>query len=192
MGEWVKGRRRSRRLTPKDELHYYVFCEVMEFTTKVLKEYGAGRPAAEGVVYWAGRRDGNHLHICAAVAPAVQASRYGFQTGYKTNGDFVGFLSDNDLQYISQVHSHPSSWVDHSEVDDRETAFRREGLLSIVVPNFGRTGIFPLNQCGVHLYTGERFRRVTDKYLRSRFHSVDKGLYPVLLKDFRNESGDMV
>jgi hypothetical protein len=185
MAEWLQ--RRRRRITPKDELAYIVPREIVDFTTRVLQEYGRQRPAAEGVVYWAGRRRKNEWYICAAVAPAVQASRYGFQTGYDTNARFVSFLCENDLQYLSQVHSHPSIWVDHSLVDDQETAFRREGLLSIVVPSFGASGIFPLQKSGVHLFQNSRFQRLTDKYLKGHFRLVETVPYSINLRDFRYE-----
>jgi len=186
MAGWLNTRRGSKRITPKDDLEYVIAQEVIDFTVGVLREYGDRRPPAEGVVYWAGRRRGNQWYICAAVAPVVEASRYGFQTGYGTNGRFVSFLCDNDLQYVSQVHSHPSVWVDHSVVDDQETAFRTEGLVSIVVPSFGRNGIFPMKQCGVHVFLKGRFKRLTNKYVVRRFR-LEESPYPIMLKDFRNE-----
>jgi len=187
MEGWLRRRAGNRRMSPKDGLDYIVCQEVVDFTIQVLCDYGRRRPAAEGVVYWAGRLQGKVWQICAAVAPAVQASRYGFQTGYSTNARFVSFLCDNNLQYIAQVHSHPGSYVDHSPVDDQETAFRREGLLSIVVPNFGSRGILPWKQCGVHLFTNNCFRRITDKHLRKHFCVVDAIEDEILIKNFRNE-----
>lgn len=185
MAGWLKRRAPKRRFSPKDGLEYVIGQEVIDFTVSILKAYGAEKPAAEGVVYWGGRLHENVWHVCAAVAPVVQASRYGFQTGYDTNGLFVSFLCDNELRYVSQVHSHPSSYVDHSRVDDEETAFRSEGLLSIVVPDFGSNGLLPWKQCGVHIYTKGVFKRITDKHLLKHFQ-VDSCLKDdIILKDFR-------
>jgi hypothetical protein len=187
MAGWLKHRAPKRRFSPKDGLVYVICEEVIDFTIRILKEYGAEKPAAEGVVYWAGRLHENEWHVCAAVAPAVQASRYGFQTGYDTNGRFVSFLCDNELRYVSQVHSHPSTYVNHSPVDDEETAFRREGLLSIVVPDFGRNGLLPWKQCGVNIYTKGIFKRITDKHLIKHFQVERCPTDEIMLKDFRND-----
>ena len=186
MAGWLN-RGVKRRFTPKDEIQYYIPQEIIDFTVKILLEYGNKRPPSEGVVYWAGRQSKNEWEICSAIAPAVEASKYGFETGYNGNARFVSFICDNDLQYVSQVHSHPSTWVDHSPIDDKETAFRSEGLLSIVVPTFGRHGIFPLKQCGVHIHTKGAFKRLTNKYVGGHFHVGQPQQSIIILKDFRHE-----
>jgi len=187
MAGWLSRRGNKRWITPKDEIQYYIPQEIIDFTVGILLEYGNQYPPSEGIVYWAGLRHKNEWQICAAIAPAVEASRYGFQTGYNSNAQFVSFICDHDLQYVCQVHSHPATWVDHSSVDDKETAFRSEGLLSIVVPTFGRSGIFPLKQCGVHIHTKGSFKRLTNKYLGSHFHTSQPYPLPIILKDFRHE-----
>ena len=181
--KWVKSR---KRVTPQDKVCYYISKPVIEFTEKILCEYGNRKHKAEGLVYWAGIIDGEKYFINAAITPKTEASRYGILTTHDANASFVDFISDNDLVYIAQVHSHPSTWVDHSEVDNEETAFRSEGLISIVVPCFSENGMLPLKQCGIHRYFIDGFKRLTIKYVQKHFKILTKS-DNVILKDLRYE-----
>jgi hypothetical protein len=186
--EWLKcwPNHHSFRQTPKDKLTYQVHWRIVDFTVKILQEYGLPPVQAEGVVYWAGTIYSNVFNITTAFAPAVVTYRYGFMTNHFSNGLFAEFICDNDLIYIAQVHSHPGKWVDHSGIDDRETAFRSEGLLSIVVPNYGRTGMLPLRCCGVHRYQNSNFVRLSDAYINKHFTSITIPVEKIILKDARH------
>lgn len=60
---------------------------------------------------------------------------------------------------LAQVHSHGDDWVEHSAVDDDRAYSQRPGAISIVVPFHGTTRP-PVTECGVHLRTETRWRRV--------------------------------
>lgn len=175
---------KAPRVTPGDEWVYNIDKRVIEYTVSILQEYSQRIPAEEGVVYWAGTVNGNQYSITAAIAPQVSASRYGFLTDHASNAEFVEFINDNDLVYISQVHSHPEGWVDHSPIDDECTAFRSEGLLSVVVPCFGRKGMMPLLVNGIHRYHLRKFTRLSNGYVKKHFKLMIT-TNPVILKDFR-------
>lgn len=183
--EWHKWFKSGRRFTPNDGKKYFIDNNVIEFTNNILRQYGNQNPSSEGVVYWAGTIQGENYNVTCAVAPQVKASRYGFLTTHSANEQFVEFLCDHELVYISQVHSHPGLWVDHSQVDDEETAFRANGLLSVVVPLFSREGILPLSQCGIHIYDVSKFKRLSNKYIKRRFEITLLNDSKIILKDFR-------
>lgn len=163
--------------------------QVISFTERILQEYGKREPSCEGLIYWAGKIQGNLYLITHAIAPKTKASRHGILTSHDSNARVVEYLCDNELVYISQVHTHPGIWVDHSEVDNEETAFRSEGFLSIVVPCFSRKGILPWKQCGVHLYTNSKFERLGEKYVNAKFSVKAINKQKVEFKDFRHERG---
>jgi hypothetical protein len=168
-------------------MRYVIDPKIIDFTTKVLSEYGKLHPSAEGLVYWSGKVNGTTCNIISAFAPRVEASRYGIYTTHESNAQFVEYICDHDLKYISQVHSHPSEWVNHSRVDDEETAFRSEGLLSVVVPSFAAVGMLPLTSCGIHRFNGGKFRRVSSKYIKKHFFIKSEEALPPVIKDFRYE-----
>jgi hypothetical protein len=179
--------KRKRRAHPNDSKQYIITQEVIDFTVKVLAEYGAKKYPEEGLIYWAGKIHGSTFEIISAVAPKTTSTRYGFETSNASNARFVEFICDNDLQYIAQVHSHPGKWVDHSIVDDEQTAFRSEGLVSIVVPVFGSTGMIPLSICGFHRYTNGQFVRLANSYIKEHFEITSNNNFSSLIKDFRHE-----
>ena len=185
---WTNNYRpRKRRVSPKDAVYYNIDARIINFTETVLRQYGTAVTPSEGVVYWAGRQSGDRYFITAAVAPATVTSRYGFSTSHTANARYVEFICDNDLVHIAQVHSHPGSWVDHSPVDDGQTAFRSAGLVSIVVPNFSAEGMLPVKLWGVHRYEGGKFNRLSDKYAKERFIITAGELNQIITKDFRYE-----
>jgi hypothetical protein len=180
LNKWLKAR---PRFTPDDERLYLVDPEIIRFTTDVLRHYG--RQKMEGVVYWAGVISSDHSHICCAVAPKAKTERFNFVVDHEANEEFVSFVNDHSVQYISQVHSHPGLWVDHSGTDDRNAAFRCEGLVSVVVPSYSKKGMMPLYHCGIHRYTEGEFIRLSDPYVLRHFKVEKLTQNEILLKDFR-------
>lgn len=171
MVEWLnKMMKRKRRFTPADNLHYFVESGVVTYTDAILKEYGRNQPSAEGIVYWAGTKREDRFYITSAIAPKAVTSRHGILVSHESNAQFVDYLCDNQLIYLAQVHSHPSTWVDHSGIDDAQTAFRHEGLVSIVVPDYSMAGLLPFNKCGVHRFQSNKFIRLSNQYVSKHFH----------------------
>jgi len=179
LNEYVEPR---PRVDPVDQYEYFISGAVVEFTHEILLSYHK----QEGVVYWAGTQADDKYFITAAVAPRIHSRRYNFKVDHDANAAFVGTICEHRLTYISQVHSHPADWVDHSDVDDTETAFRSEGLVSIVVPDYCKMGMLPIEICGVHRFDARGFDRLSDNYVRGHF-KIDRSLKPVLLKDLRYE-----
>jgi hypothetical protein len=179
--------KRPVRYNPPDGIQYLITKEVIDYTVQILQEYGRGKDAAEGVVYWAGSVNGDVRNITAAIAPKTDSSRYGINTSNESNAKFVEFICDYDLEYIAQVHSHPGTWVDHSEVDNEETAFRSEGLVSIVVPSFGENGMSPLFMCGIHRFSNGKFIRLNNKYIKKHFLVNTSNKNTSHFKDLRDE-----
>jgi hypothetical protein len=186
--EWIKRWwKRSKPVNPKDNINYLIHPAVVEFTVNILREYGARNPSAEGLVYWSGTIRNNKCLVVSAVAPKVQATRHAINTTHESNAMFVEYIREHKLQYISQVHSHPGEWVDHSDVDNTKAAFRSEGLVSIVVPSFGKIGMLPFTKCGVHRYMKGNFSRLGNSYIKKHFKLIGDASIKPLLKDFRNE-----
>lgn len=117
------------------------------------------------------------------IAPCADSDIGRVSISNRSNFDFVRALNRHNHIHIAQVHSHPGSWVDHSPGDDKLAAFKREGLLSIVIPKYCINGMFPLVRCGVHRYTNGTFVRLSPKYITTNF-KISEGMVS-LLQDFR-------
>lgn len=169
--------------TPQDNIRYYISEDVVRFSENILREYGNVNPSNEGFVYWAGKKELNKIFINTVIAPKTESNWGSVVVSHESNVDFVLCLSENKLIHIGQVHSHPGNWVDHSDGDDTMAPYKMEGLLSIVVRQYGFKGITPLIKCGVHRYNNRRFFRLSNKYIRTHFKviNIDAKLF-----DFRN------
>lgn len=158
---------------PKDEKRYLISSKVIKDTERVLHDYAKKSPPNEGFVYWAGMVSGNTIKATAVVAPNTESGFGRVATSHRDNFHVVNELSRLKLAEVAQVHSHPGYLVGHSEGDDTWAAFKFEGLLSLVVPNYCKDGMLPLEKCGVHRYENGGFARLSKKYVKKHFRLVD-------------------
>lgn len=136
----------------------YISDELAHRTAGLLDSFAQGRPS-EGVVYWFGIDQGSTAVVTTLIVPDADTTGGVVRTSARANAEAIGIIVGTPLVYIGQAHSHPGAHVGHSHVDDRDTFARCDGILSIVVPWFGRYG-FNLGECGVHRHIDGRFRRV--------------------------------
>jgi len=177
---WSWPKRRARRRGPARSEVFWLSADLLDRTTDVLRQSRDGKIPHEGVAYWAGQHVGDGVLLTTCIAPAAITTRGSFETSVCANAQVVAYLGAAQLELIAQVHSHPGDFVGHSDGDDRRALMPYEGFLSIVVPHYGREGMRPLNNCGVHLFDNSRFRRLTDAEIDMRFRVADA------FKDFRS------
>ena len=156
----------------KNHIVYKIPESVIDDTVKVLQDYASLGLSHEGLVYWCGVIHDKQIYISAVFAPKADSTEGSVSTSHASNFVFVKELCARDLVQIAQVHSHPSTSVGHSEGDDILTSFKAEGLVSIVVPNYGKYGMLPLHKCGIHLYRNDSFHRFSNKQIRKQFKIV--------------------
>lgn len=184
--EWLSpfNIKKARRYTPKDKFQYLVSDKVINSTAKILAEYRDIDPAHEGLVYWAGKCSKNELFITAVIAPETISSEGSVTVPPKSNFYVVKEHSKCNSVLIAQVHSHPGSCVDHSLGDDEWASFKRDGLISVVVPRYAKHGVLPLYSCGIHRFQNGGFIRLSKRYIKRHFQIV-KGVEALI--DLRNK-----
>lgn len=129
----------------------------------------------ETVVLWFGRVTVAEAVILTVVRPKQRRTAGSFEIDSRSNADIAVASCDLGLRLIAQVHTHPGNYVGHSPGDDDGVPFVFHGLYSIVVPNYCRDGMLPLNRCGVHIYQGE-FRQLTKQQTDTTFRIVPHAL----------------
>lgn len=144
---------------------------VVAETERLLRTYGGGEPH-EGIVYLGGVEVGGQAVVLSALSPAAETTWGSFRTDLAANTEVVQALDRLRLVLVGQVHSHPGTWVDHSDGDDEGALVRFEGYWSLVVPVFAREGLCPLERCGVHRFQRGRFERLTVAALNARVQVV--------------------
>lgn len=159
----------AKRHSPNDGLIYKFSHNSIQAIDKVLDQYRYVNPSNEGIVYLAGQQLGEIVKVSAILAPETVSSEGRVTIPSESNFHVVKALSKHKLIHLGQVHSHPGSWVDHSSGDDQWASFKRTGLLSIVVPNYGIDGMLPFHMCGVHRFQDNEFIRLSKKYILKHF-----------------------
>lgn len=111
-----------------------------------------GATGREGMVLWAGRKDGVTFEVTELVIPQQRGIRTGDGVCVIVDGDELQRLNlnlyKNGLQIVAQVHSHPGVAY-HSDMDNEYAIARIIGSLSLVVPDFA-VRQFSLRDCAIY------------------------------------------
>lgn len=91
----------------------------------------------EGMAFWAGREAEGVTFILQVIVPDADHSEQRVMASSEAVGIAARAARKNGLGILCQVHSHPGSDARHSDGDDNLVLLPFEGMLSIVVPNFG-------------------------------------------------------
>ena len=104
----------------------------------------AGRERVERFVLWSGVRAQDTFIVRTAHVPRQIAYRFPEGICVKVDGNELHrlnvWLYEHNEELGVQVHSHPTGAY-HSETDDTYPIITVRGGLSLVVPDFGRTGL---------------------------------------------------
>ena len=133
----------------------YISNGLAEKTALLLNSFAENRPS-EGVVYWFGIEQERSAVVTTLIVPNADTTFGSVRTSALANSEAIRLTIGTQLVYLGQAHSHPGSSVSHSSIDDSDTFALCDGIISVVVPWFGRYG-FQLSECGVHRYVGSRF-----------------------------------
>ena len=132
---------RTRPL-PAGELrgHFFLVEPVIAVTRDALTSFalaGIRDGGHEGMAFWAGYEAGDDTVILQAIVPNATHSNQRVMTSAEAVGDAARAARHDGLGILCQVHSHPGDDARHSDGDDELVLLPFEGMLSIVVPNFG-------------------------------------------------------
>lgn len=106
----------------------------------------------ETVIYWVGEAHLDVATVTSVIRPRQQNTFGSFLVTREANADVVIWLCARKLKLIAQLHTHPGNYVGHSDGDNLGASLAFQGFYSLVIPNYGRSGILPLKQCGVHVF----------------------------------------
>lgn len=120
--------------------------ELVDRSIDEFRTYGLGR--RECVVYWLAMQSRPN-DVVEVVHPDHAASAFGYTVDDAWLTRFSFDLADRGVTAVAQVHTHPGSFVAHSETDDEFVLVPSAGFVSIVVPDFARD--FTRGRCGIHV-----------------------------------------
>jgi hypothetical protein len=136
----------------------FIASDLLDRTAELLGSFAEQRPS-EGIVYWFGLELGERAVVTTLAVPDADTSGGDIVTSAAANAETLTAIVGTPLVLLGQAHSHPGSYVWHSEVDDRDTFAQFPGALSVVVPYLGRYGA-DLAHCGVHRHVDGVYQRI--------------------------------
>jgi len=123
----------------------------------------------EGLVFLCGRAAEDGLTLTAVITPHV---RNDFGSVFVTAQEFGRAAKRAralGTQILCQIHSHPGDCCHHSDGDDRLVILPFEGMLSIVMPNYGQPDA-PIERWGIHQFLDGSWRWCDAISVRQNFH----------------------
>lgn len=122
----------------------------------------------EGLLFLAGTQEGNQTFYSTAVVPKVKNTRGSVFVDAAEYGNCGRTARKSGLQILAQVHSHPGNCCHHSDGDDKLIVMPFDGMLSIVIPNYGRS-LTPIHTWGVHQRRGRTWYLCRPESVESSF-----------------------
>lgn len=156
--------------------HYLITEPALAETEQLLRSYRDVDGDHEGLVFLCGREIGDTALLCTAIAPACEHGPGRVLAGREAVHDITQTARRLRLGVLVQVHSHPGAWTRHSLGDDHMVLMPYEGMLSIVAPHYGATGLRPLSTLGVHQFQDGRWRLATEGSISRSFTLVPAGM----------------
>jgi Prokaryotic homologs of the JAB domain len=136
---------------------FIIIESVIQSTERALVTSRGPEGAHEGIVFWAGIESGNGTMIFAAIIPESSHGPQHVKCSETQIRDASQAARRLHLGILGQVHSHGGEDARHSDGDDELILMPFEGMLSIVVPHYGRRGMRPLEGCGIHQFQSKRW-----------------------------------
>jgi proteasome lid subunit RPN8/RPN11 len=141
--EWPLGEIRGR----------FIFLQEAVFAVeRFLPTYRGVDGDHEGIAFLCGFEVGETTIYTTALAPPAEHSRGRVWCREEHITVATQTARELGLGLLAQVHSHPGDGTGHSYGDDEMIFMPFDGMLSIVVPNYARFGLHPLDSLGVHQF----------------------------------------
>ncbi|MEQ1801888.1 MAG: hypothetical protein ABL989_08200 [Gammaproteobacteria bacterium] len=150
------------------QLQWTVPGDLLEHSVAVMRPHGTR--GNEGLALWFGRGDEQHVQITLA----VEVSGAGFFTtplymslSMRAMAALTDLAEKHGVFLAGQIHSHPGSFIDLSELDQAQ-GIRAPDYLSVVCPYYAQRHVAGLHECGVHVFERARYRRLAAEEIAQR------------------------
>lgn len=111
----------------------------------------------EGIAYLCGREIKSTTLLLTTIVPNADHGWGHVRCSEQQIAEVSQAARGLGLGVLAQVHSHPEAGTEHSVGDDQMVLMPFEGMLSIVAPHYGRTGLLPLSSLGIHQFQDGRW-----------------------------------
>jgi proteasome lid subunit RPN8/RPN11 len=155
------------------EPQWYVPANLLTESVEIMRPHG--RVGNEGLALWFGTASENRIEITHVVA----VSGAGFHTtpqhialSLRAMAKLTDLAETLDVALVGQIHSHPARLLELSSLDQRQ-GIRSDNYLSVVCPYYAQRAVSGFDDCGVHVFERQRYRRMQGKELHQRIVLFD-------------------
>ena len=121
-----------------------------------------GMRGNEGLALWLGSANGAVIeitHLVEVTGPGFQTSPLFMKLSMRAMAKLTNLSDELDRYLVGQIHSHPRTFTDLSELD-KTHGIRVPNYLSIVCPHYAQRPTTTLGDCGVHVFEGREYQRM--------------------------------
>jgi hypothetical protein len=122
-----------------------------------------GKRGHEGLALWFGNEVDNIVaisHLVVPYGPGLRTHPLHLSLSMRAMERITNLTEELDCYWAGQIHSHPGTMVELSEVDER-MGIHVQDYLSFVCPYYAQRETSEISEFGVHTYDGGAYRRVS-------------------------------
>ena len=150
------------------ELHWTVPRELLEASIEVMRPHGAR--GNEGLALWFGAGDERRVqftHVVDIFGAGFRTTPLYMSLSWRAMAALTEFADQHRVFLAGQIHSHPGTFIDLSELDQVH-GIRVPDYLSVVCPFYAQRALASLETCGVHVFDRNQYRRMKVDEVRRR------------------------
>lgn len=135
-----------------------------------------GQYGNEGLALWLGKESGRYVtvsHVLELTGPGFRTSPLNLRISLAGMSALTNLADQLGVYLVGQIHSHPGTFVDLSDVD-RIFGIRVPDYLSLVCPHYAQVASTSLKQCGVHVFEGPGYRQLSSMEVARCIVTSDK------------------
>ncbi len=132
-----------------------------------------GRLGSEGLALWLGREETGDgvraTHVLNVHGPGFISGPQQLHLSDRAMSRITDVAADLNTFLIGQIHSHPGTFIQLSQVDVVH-GIRIEGYLSLVCPHYAQKLNTAWGDCGFHVFEGADYRQLHSREIASRVY----------------------
>jgi hypothetical protein len=174
---------RARRLAPTHRLpsrplrgETLIGAGAISEAERLLASYRDPLGDHEGIVFLLGRQLGELTVLTSALAPRAETTSGSVRCSPEQMDEAIRAARRAGLGILCQLHSHPADWTEHSLGDDSMVFMPFDGMISLVAPWYGKVGLRPLANLGVHQFQDGRWIRAERASIAEGLRIVPDGI----------------
>jgi proteasome lid subunit RPN8/RPN11 len=134
----------------------------------IMRPHGA--VGNEGLALWFGTatdQSAQITHIVEVFGEGFRNHALFMQLSLSAMASLTDLADSLNVALVGQIHSHPGLFIDLSQLDIAH-GIRSPSYLSLVCPHYAQFDISSYDECGVHVFEDQHYRRLSPKEIERR------------------------